>query len=259
MSYIRNQQYMESTTTATSIGKRRHSQLFNSSINHNGATDETAMMSSTNRAHPNHHEGVEPVRISRIRQMVQPEDLAQLHIDVDRFTNLLMLHGPSTEMIRAWLDAYPEFVMPDGLPAQRDNIQQHDEAQFLPLAAMESPTTTTSHQPLGSEEAGGGGVGIAQAIAASNAKDLRRLRVLTSMRTPIGMNIDSVSFDKVRHSVIANLSLLLYRLAHPNDPNSDDYNFAENLFAATLEAPQRATTHRGSPAKPHQKPRQKRK
>lgn len=134
-------------------------------------------------------------------------------------------------MVRSWLEAYPEFLTGDGsvgTPSQSGSL-------------VGGGLFNQSHE-------GGSGELTSPSSSSSEAKDLRRLRVLTTMKTPIGMDMEKMNFSKVRHSVIANLSLLLYRLANPNDPNSEGYNYRENMFAADVGSVGRSTS------KPRRKP-----
>eukprot|EP00658_Telonema_sp_P-2_P023198 TRINITY_DN19287_c0_g1_i2.p1 TRINITY_DN19287_c0_g1~~TRINITY_DN19287_c0_g1_i2.p1 ORF type:complete len:1186 (+),score=142.67 TRINITY_DN19287_c0_g1_i2:52-3609(+) len=219
---------LDSTANSTILGVRAagrskknntsHASLLNSSPIRKEVDEDVASShkgGGGGGASPNPKgEAPEPTRISKIRQAVQPEDLVQLHIDVDRFTNLMLLHGPNGHMVRTWLESYPEFIAPDG-----------NTSTTTPSHAAGGGMTPT-HFNHGDDDA------LLSPSSASEAKDLRRLRVLTSMKTPVGMDMETMNFDKMRHSVIANLSLLLYRLANPNDPNSEGYNYRENMFAA---------------------------
>lgn len=53
-------------------------------------------------------------RMQRMKdQKVLPEDLVQLHVDIERFSNILELHGVSIETARQWVSCFPDLCMGD--------------------------------------------------------------------------------------------------------------------------------------------------
>ena len=126
-------------------------------------------------------------------QKVLPEDLVQLHVDVERFANIVELNGLTREAGRQWVACFPDLCVASDKEKERGAAETSAERR---------------------RSINGGGSPQQQQGGTVNSK---QLRLLASMRSTIGLQIDDVDSEMIRNSVVANLSHILHKILYANE------------------------------------------